>query len=256
MVKLTIKYIRRYRSEKFFLCYFSCFKMSKLQRHECVNNPNVFLLHLWPLYKRKTKGMLIPFITKIYKAYFGIKLGDQDKFGLLALCVQHVLNKWSWCLLPFPWCRGNPRTMRMNATSAWWKWWDYLRRIRRRWFTPNLPSAIRPAPHDETLPVPDPPNNLGIWTWNMKILFQKITKKWTPKILFSNQLIPPLPSCFLKMNKWFGERSESSKKCCQSSWFKNKVHKSVGPRNNVRLVLSLWERSFAILWRERQHGVL
>jgi len=105
-------------------------------------------------------------IKKAYHLYFGCKLGDQDKKWVLHIvcksCAIH-LGGWINCkemAIPFAvqmvwrepsnhssdccFCLTPPVASGMN------------RKKKQRIYYPNITSAIRPVPHGEDLPVPEP----------------------------------------------------------------------------------------------------
>jgi len=58
--------------------------------------------------------------------------------------------------LPFEWYGGNPQTTAVTTPVAS----GMSRKKKQRIDYPNIPSAIRPVPHREDLPVPEPPKYL------------------------------------------------------------------------------------------------
>ena len=78
-------------------------------RRKCKLDPDVFCYICGSFATPKQRTTITDFVQKVYHAYFGIKLGDQDK----------------------PWA--------------------YPGLI----LGPNLPSAIKPVPHSDEVPVPE-----------------------------------------------------------------------------------------------------
>ncbi|GFX10805.1 uncharacterized protein TNCV_4740261 [Trichonephila clavipes] len=99
----------------------------------CVNCPNCFCYICGSYTVKKQQRNISNFVQKVYFAYFGIKLGDQDKSWaphvVCSVCVEELRQ----------WFKGKKRN-----------------------FIPKtiIRSAIRPVPHEPDLPIPSPPDTL------------------------------------------------------------------------------------------------
>jgi hypothetical protein len=58
----------------------------------CVNSPNSFCYICGEYILKKQHRNITEFVKRVYFAYFGIKLGDQDNLGHLIRCVSLVLK--------------------------------------------------------------------------------------------------------------------------------------------------------------------
>ncbi|UYV75209.1 hypothetical protein LAZ67_12002923 [Cordylochernes scorpioides] len=77
--------------------------------------------------KRLHRRNLTPLIKKCYELYFGCKVGDQDKTWAPHHCCEICARRLTgWINVEYP----------------------------------DLPSAMRPVPHSDSLPVPQPPENV------------------------------------------------------------------------------------------------
>ena len=113
----------------------------------------------------KHQQNITDFIDKVYFAYFGIQLGDQDKcwapHKVCYVCVED-LRKWSKGLkrgFRF----GNPMVWREqtnHSDNCYFCCTDisvYNSKNKQKIIYPNLPSAIRAIPHGPGIPIPQPP---------------------------------------------------------------------------------------------------
>ena len=61
---------------------FNCFMlpaMSCSRRRSCCNDPDSFCYICGEYILKEYKRSITDFVRKVYRAYFGVKLGDQDK---------------------------------------------------------------------------------------------------------------------------------------------------------------------------------
>ncbi|GFU03596.1 uncharacterized protein TNCV_2403081 [Trichonephila clavipes] len=105
----------------------------------CVNSPNCFCYICGSYTVKKQQRNISNFVRKMSFAYFGIKLGDQDKSWaphiVCSVCVEE-LRQWF-------------QVQGFNLKNR--KDISYSTIIR---------SAIRPVPHGPDLPIPSPPDTL------------------------------------------------------------------------------------------------
>ena len=134
--------------------------MSK-ERRKCALDFNVFCYIRGRFATPKERWTITDFIQKAYHAYFGVKLGDQDKpwapHRVCASCVS-ILSLWTKGKKHFTF--GVPIVWREPKNHS-----DncYLCSVNVSGLTsktisstkyPNLPSALQPIPHSNELPVP------------------------------------------------------------------------------------------------------
>ena len=120
-----------------------------------------FLLHLWSVYEEKTRRNITPFIKNAYYAFFGVKLGDQDKsWAPHKVCMA--------CMSTFSlWIKGK-KHFSFGVTIVWREPQNHLTdccfcavkttgltsKTRSSIDYPSLPSAIQPVLHSVELLIP------------------------------------------------------------------------------------------------------
>lgn len=134
----------------------------------CRNTPDNFCYICGGFTFARHRKKISPIVKKAYKYYFGIELGDQQKDWAphicCATCYVKLLNWWkgrdnsTLFAVPMVW-----REQKDHITDCYFCLTDVHgftnRKSKRHIVYPNLPSAIRPIPHSETLPVPRRPTN-------------------------------------------------------------------------------------------------
>ncbi|XP_076324370.1 uncharacterized protein LOC143232621 [Tachypleus tridentatus] len=115
------------------------------------------------------KRSITALVKKAYHLYFGCKIGDKDQGWAPHICCATC----AVCLRA--WLRGTPKTMPFAVPVIWREQKDHLTdcylyltnvsgfsaKNKKSIEYPNLPSAMRPVPHDDSLPIPKPPEE---WT--------------------------------------------------------------------------------------------
>ena len=113
------------------------------------------LLHLWGIYAGKVPLQREKFTKRAYKAYFGIKLGDQDKsWAPHKVCKQctETLCRWT---------QGKATSMRFGVPIVWrepknhYEDWYFCmvdmtgwnQGKKKGWYYPDIESARRPVPN-------------------------------------------------------------------------------------------------------------
>ena len=99
---------------------------------------------------------------KAYLAYFGVKIGDQDKAWaphiVCEKCTEH-LRQWN---------KRKRRSLKFGVSMIWRELANHFddcyfcltkiigikKNNCRNWTYPDLPSASRPVPHSEEIPIP------------------------------------------------------------------------------------------------------
>lgn len=134
----------------------------------CVNSPDSFCFICGEYTLKKRQRNISAFIQKVYFAYFGLKLGDQDKpwapHKVCKTCEEDLRL----------WMKGKKQAFRFGIPMMWREQRDhssdcyfcscnvkgYNLKNKKVISYPNLPSAIRPMPHSNEVPVPEPPKSL------------------------------------------------------------------------------------------------
>ena len=132
------------------------------RRRKCRNDPDVFCYICGEYIMEKQRFNVQDFTKKAYKAYFGMKLGDQDKcWAPHMVCKQctETLRLWTQRKvksmrfgIPMVW--REPKNHHddcyfcMNVMSGW------NQNKKKSWHYPNIDSALRPVAHCPEIPVP------------------------------------------------------------------------------------------------------
>lgn len=134
---------------------------------KCNNSPDSFCYVCGSFTTKAQRRAITTDLKKIYKLYFGCPLGDQDKSWaphLICNSCSNGLRDWlnlRKAAMPFaiPMVWREPRDhlndcyfCRVNTTG-------FSAKNKHKIVYPSLDSAIRPIPHDESLPVPVPPSD-------------------------------------------------------------------------------------------------
>ena len=122
--------------------------MESARRH-CKNKPAVFCYICGEYTVVPNRNPVIGFIKCAYRAYFGIKLGDQDWFGRHTWFARHApricvvgsrVRRVVWSL-EFLWFGENRQSMSLTATSALLMWLALTEKNRNSLKYPDLESA-------------------------------------------------------------------------------------------------------------------
>lgn len=135
---------------------------------DCHNSPDIFCYICGRFTTANQRTTITSFVKQCYLSYFGCKLGDKDKFWAPhRVCTSCVANLRGWYTgkcksMPF----GVPMIWREstnhidNCYFCMINITGYSKKNKRNIEYPNLPSAIRPVPHSEGIPIPVPPQQL------------------------------------------------------------------------------------------------
>ena len=138
----------------------------------CVNSPDNFCYICGEVTFLKQKKAITPTVKAAYKYYFGCKIGDQDKAWAPHICC-------STCARDLPkWLKGEKVAMPFAVPMIWREPSNHVndcyfcmvppvsggitRKKKHTVAYPNIPSALRPVPHDEQNPIPIPPSDFSI----------------------------------------------------------------------------------------------
>ncbi|GBL81380.1 hypothetical protein AVEN_143679-1 [Araneus ventricosus] len=131
----------------------------------CYNDLNKFCYICGEVTIKKQQRNITDFVKKLYFAYFGVKLGDQDKSWashiVCCVCVGELKQ----------WLSGEQKSLGFGIPIIWREpsnHSDYcyfcslnvygFNAINRKGIVyPNIPSAMRPVPHGPGIPIPKPP---------------------------------------------------------------------------------------------------
>lgn len=134
---------------------------------QCRNHPDVFCYVCGQFIVKAQKRAITQEIKKIYKLYFDCALGDQDK-----LWAPHVIC--SACSNGLrDWYNKRKKSMPFAIPMIWREPKDHLSdcyfckvdvkgfstKNKHKIVYPNLNSAMRPVPHNESLSIPIPPHD-------------------------------------------------------------------------------------------------
>ena len=113
------------------------------------------------LRKKKDGRKITPFVTNAYYAYFGVKMGDQDKSWAPHKVCRACMSTFSlWMKGKKYLSFGVPMVWRepQNHLSDCYFWTvkatGLTSKTRSYVDYPSLPSAIQPVPHSDKLPIP------------------------------------------------------------------------------------------------------
>ena len=131
-------------------------------RRGCANNPDLFCYVCGRFTKTKDRRNITPFIQNAYHAYFGVKLGDQDKYWAPhKVCITCVSTFSLWMKGKKHFSFGVPMVWREPQNHLNDCYFCAVRvtglksKTRSSIKYPSLPSAIQPVPHTDELPVPN-----------------------------------------------------------------------------------------------------
>ena len=135
--------------------------MSSKQR-QCRNHPDVFCYIRGEYMLAKYRFNVRDFTKTAYKAYFGIKLGDQDKsWAPHKVCKQckETLHCWTRVtatsmqfVVPMVW--REPKNHHEYCYFCMVDITGWNQRKKKDWYYPDIESARRPVSHCIEVPVP------------------------------------------------------------------------------------------------------
>ncbi|XP_076814257.1 uncharacterized protein LOC143460567 [Clavelina lepadiformis] len=144
------------------ICFYSTMR-------KCKNDPDRFCYICGKVTLRSRQAKITQFVKKAYYAYFGVKLGDQDKaFAPHICCRACIENLRLWSLkkikslpfsIPMVWREGKD-----HVTDCYFCMTNLQginRKNKQHVKYPDVPSAMKPVPHGPGIPVPEPPGEIS-----------------------------------------------------------------------------------------------
>lgn len=136
--------------------------MASSSRSKCLNHSDLFCYVCGCYALVRQRRNISSFVKRAYKAYFEIELGDQDKkWAPHIVChnCEEMLRDWT---------KGKRKGLPFGVPMVWREPVDHHsdcyfcmvnikgvgKKNRHNISYPNIPSAIRPIPHSEQLPIP------------------------------------------------------------------------------------------------------
>ena len=140
---------------------FKTLVMSSKRRH-CHNDPDIFCYICGEYMPKGYRFYVRDFTRRAYHAYFGLKLGNQDKAWAPHKVCKHCTETLRL------WTQGKVKSMKFGVPMVWREPKNHLddcyfcmvnmsgwnRYKKNSWHYPNLESASRPVPHSSSVPVP------------------------------------------------------------------------------------------------------
>lgn len=144
-----------------------------MSHRRCVTSPDFFCFICGEYTIKKYQRNITDFVKKVYYAYFGLRIGDQDKvWAPHKVCHSCVEKLRLWYkreaksfrfAIPMMW-----REQKNHGNDCYFCTCDvqgYNSKNHKHINYPNLESANRPIPHSPGLPVPQPPDDLDSLDW-------------------------------------------------------------------------------------------
>ncbi|UYV69584.1 hypothetical protein LAZ67_6004025 [Cordylochernes scorpioides] len=133
----------------------------------CINIPDIFSYICGELTFKVQRRNFKPLIKKCYQLYFGCKVGDQDKTWAPHHCCEICARRLTGWIkgerhIPFvvPMIWREPKDHSSDCYFCLTKTTGITFKSSHTVEYPDLPSAMRPVPHSDILPVPQPPENV------------------------------------------------------------------------------------------------
>ena len=132
------------------------------KRRQCWNHPDMFCYICGKYTLAKYSFNVRDFTKRSYKAYLGIKLGDQDKSQAPhKVCKQcsETLRRWTQSKATsmqfgFPMVWREPKNHHEDCYFCVVDMPEWKQRKKKNWYYPDIESARQPVPHCTEVPVP------------------------------------------------------------------------------------------------------
>lgn len=131
-------------------------------RRSCINHPDIFCYICGEYTLKANRKPISEFVKRAYVGYFGVKLGDQDKQWaphiVCKTCIEQLRH----------WTNGKRSCLKFGVPMVWREQINHFddcyfcmvniigtnRNNRHKLSYPDIPSARRPVPHSDIVPVP------------------------------------------------------------------------------------------------------
>ena len=141
-----------------------------MNRRKCTNDPNKFCYICGQVMLTGQNLRINSFVKVSYYAYFGIKVGDQDKSWAPHFCCKSCVENLRY------WTKAKKKSLPFGIPLQWREGKDHItdcyfcltkiagvnKKNRHCVTYPDLPSARKPVAHSSEVPIPNPPQNLNI----------------------------------------------------------------------------------------------
>ena len=146
----------------------------------CKNHPNRFCYICGHVVLPDRQVKITDFVKKTYQAYFGVKLGDQDKSFAPHICRKTCAENLR------DWRNKKRKSMPFGVPMVWREGKDHVtdcyfymtdlkvinRKNKHHVQYPDVSSAIKPVSHDPDLPVPFLSQ---MSPWNLVLILNLVT---------------------------------------------------------------------------------
>lgn len=137
---------------------------------QCINKPDSFCYVCGEVTFKSTQKPLTPLVKKAYELYFGCKVSDQDKSWAPKICCSSCSRSLTG------WLNGTFKSMPFAVPMIWREPTNHVTdcyfcmttikgfslKSKKKIVYPNIPSAMRPAPHDASMPIPPNPSKFRL----------------------------------------------------------------------------------------------
>lgn len=143
--------------------------LDKMSHRRCVTSPDYFCFICGEYTVKKYQRNITGFVKNVYYAYFGLRIGDQDKVWAPHKVCHSCVEKLRL------WYKGKLKSFRFAIPMMWREQKNHVNdcyfcnchvqgynsKNHKLINYPNLESASRPVPHGPGLTVPQTPRDLG-----------------------------------------------------------------------------------------------
>lgn len=164
----------------------------------CVNKPDNFCYICGEVTAKAYQKPLSSLVKKAYELYFGCKVGDEDKSWAPKMCCSSCSRTLTG------WLKGTHKSMPFAVPMVWREPRNHVddcyfcmtnikgitSKTKRSIQYPNIPSALRPVPHGNSLPVPQPPES---YTLDSESDSESTSPEAGPSYIPSSHELPDTP---------------------------------------------------------------
>lgn len=164
----------------------------------CVNKADSFCYICGEVTAKAYQKPISSLVKKAYELYFGCKVGDQDRSWAPKMCCSSCSRTLTG------WLKGTHKSMPFAVPMVWREPRNHVddcyfcmtnikgitSKTKRSIQYPNIPSAMRPVPHDNSLPIPQPPES---YTLDSESDSGSISPEAGPSYIPSSHDLPDTP---------------------------------------------------------------